>query len=121
VRDLASAATVYGERLGLAIDAPVEDATRGVASVRVRPPAGGVIELVAVRDRSRPFGAPIAAHLDAHPEGLYALVLQAKDPAGLLPTLRAKGLDARTAPDAPEVVEIARASMFGALVRIEPA
>lgn len=119
VKDLDGAAKVYGERFGLAADRPVDDAGRGVASVLVRPPTGGTIELVAVRDRGRPFAAAIAAHLDAHPEGMYALVLQAPDPRGLLDALRAKGLDARIAADSPEVVEIGRGSVFGALVRIE--
>lgn len=120
VRDLDDAHAAYGQRLGLAADAPSEDAERGVAFSIVRPPAGGTIELVSVRDRTRPFARAIAEHLDANPEGLYALVLRAADPAGTLGALRANGLDARIAPDAPRVVEIARASAFGALLRIEP-
>jgi catechol 2,3-dioxygenase-like lactoylglutathione lyase family enzyme len=119
VRDLDDAAAVYGERLGLAADHAVVDPDRGVAFVRVRPPAGGVIELVAVRDRARPFAAAVTAHLDANPEGMYALVLQANDPVAMLDELRAKGLDARAAADSPDAVEIGRGSMFGALVRIE--
>lgn len=121
VRDLEDAATVYGERLGMPIDAVAVDAARGVAFTRVHPPTGGTIELVAVRDRTRPFAGAVAEHLDANPEGLYALVLHAKDPAGMLADLRARGLDVRVSADSPEVIEIQRASMFGALVRIEPA
>lgn len=119
VKDLAAAATTYGTRFGLDADTALEDPARGVASVTVRPPTGGVIELVSVRDRSQPFAASVGAHLDANPEGMYALVLRAPDPAGLLDGLRARGLDARLAADSAEVVELGRGSMFGALVRIE--
>jgi len=119
VKDLAAAATTYGTRFGLQSEPAVEDPARGVASVTVRPPTGGTIELVTVLDRSRPFAAAVGAHLDANPEGMYALVLRARDPAGLLVGLRASGLDARLAADSAEVIEIGRGSMFGALVRIE--
>ncbi len=119
VKDLDAAARVYGAGLGLGVDAMQLDADRGVARVRVRPPTGGLIELVAVRDRTRPFAAAIAAHLDAHPEGMYALVLHAADPRALRDVLRDKGLDARAAADDEDAVEIARSSMSGALVRVE--
>ncbi|HWS73737.1 MAG TPA: VOC family protein, partial [Quisquiliibacterium sp.] len=113
VKDLEAAAKVYGERLGMPADAPALDPARGVESVLVHPPTGGTIELVAVRDRARPFAAAVAAHLDANPEGMYALVLQARDPRGMLDALRAKGLDARVAADSPDAIEIARGAMFG--------
>ncbi|MEN9316059.1 MAG: hypothetical protein RIS35_2452 [Pseudomonadota bacterium] len=119
VKDLSAAATTYGTRFGLPSEPVVEDPARGVASVTVRPPTGGTIELVTVRDPGRPFAAAVGAHLDANPEGIYALVLQARDPAGLIAGLRTSGLDARLAADAVEVVEIGRGSMFGALLRIE--
>jgi catechol 2,3-dioxygenase-like lactoylglutathione lyase family enzyme len=119
VKDLPAAARAYGERLGIAADAPETDAARGVERVLVRPPTGGTIELVSVRDRTRPFAAAIGAHLDANPEGMYALVLHAPDPRGLLESLKASGLDARVAADADDVVEIGRGSAFGALLRIE--
>lgn len=119
VRDLAAAATAYGERLGIPADAAELDPQRGVERVLVHPPTGGTIELVSVRDRTRPFGAAVGAHLDAHPEGMYALVMHAPDPRGLLDPLKAKGLDARVAADSDDVVEIGRGSLFGALLRIE--
>lgn len=121
VKDLDAAATVYGARLGLAIDRPAVDPGRGVAFARVHPPTGGMIELVAVRDPARPFAGAVAAHLMSNPEGMYALVLQAPDPKAMLDDLRAKGLDVRVAADSPDVIQIERGSMFGALVRIEPA
>lgn len=119
VKDLAAAAQAYGTRLGIAADAPQDDPVRGVGRVLLHPPSGGVIELVTVRDRTRPFAAAVGAHLDANPEGMYALVLHAPDPRGLLASLKAKGLDARVAADADDVVEIGRGSAFGALLRIE--
>lgn len=121
VRDLAPAAKAYGERLGIAADTAASDSVRGVERVRLHPPSGGTIELVAVRDRTRPFAAAVASHLDANPEGMYALVMQAREPRALLDTLRAKGLDARVAADSDGVLEIPRGSMYGALLRIEPA
>jgi catechol 2,3-dioxygenase-like lactoylglutathione lyase family enzyme len=120
VRDASEARTTYGERLGLAAGTPVHDAARGVTSVQVRPPRGGTIELVEVRDASRPFAAAVAAHLAASGEGLFALVLQATDPAGLADGLRARGLDARPASDAAGMIEIARDTMFGARILVEP-
>lgn len=119
VKDLQAAAQVYGQRLGLPADPPALDAIRGVERVLVHPPTGGTIELVAVRDRGRPFAAAVAAHLDANPEGMYALVLHAPHPRAMLEGLVAQGVDARVAADAEDVVEIARDAMFGALLRIE--
>ena len=119
VKDLQAAAQVYGQRLGLPADPPELDPIRGVERVLVHPPTGGTIELVAVRDRARPFAAAVAAHLDANPEGMYALVLHAPHPRAMLEGLVAQGVDARIAADAADVVEIGRGSMFGALLRIE--
>lgn len=119
VRDLAAAATAYRDRLGIAADAPELDQKRGVERVLVRPPTGGTIELVSVRDRTQPFGAALGAHLDANPEGMYALVMHAPDPRGLLDALKASGLDAQVAADSDDVIEIGRGSVFGALLRIE--
>jgi hypothetical protein len=120
VWDVKAAAKIYGERFGLAIGPAVLDSVRGVESVIVRPGTGGVIELVSVRDATKPFAAAVALHLKSNPEGMYALVLQAKDPKALVDGFRKKGLDAKIASDDKAVVEIARESMFGALLRIEP-
>ena len=121
VRDLDLARAIYGTGLGLATDPPVRDAAGGLAIVRVHPPSGGSIDLVAVRDATRPLAATIERHLAAHGEGMYGLVLQADDPTALLAPLRTAGLEARLAADDPKVVEITRDSPFGALIRIEPA
>lgn len=119
VRDLAAAAATWGPGLGLPADAPAIDAARGVASVRVHPPRGGAIELVAVRDASRPFAAALAQRLAAGREGLHALVLHAADPQALLAPLQAAGLEARATNDGTNAIEIPREAAFGALLRIE--
>jgi len=121
VTDLAAAVVAYGERLGLVVDPPAQDNERGVRCALVHPPRGGTIELVAVHDSRQAFAGAVAAHLASNPEGLYALVLQAPDPVALLEPLRTSGLQAHPASDAADVIEITRASLFGVLVRIEPA
>jgi len=119
VKDIQAAIQVYGGRLGLPTDELTLDPVRGVKRALVHPPTGGSIELVSVVDHTRPFAAAVAAHLEANPEGLYAMVLHAPDPRALLEVLEAQDLDARLAADAMDVVEIGRDSMFGALLRIE--
>ena len=121
VRDLAAAARVYGDGLGLHAQTPVLDVARGVERVLVRPPLGGVIELVAVRDPDRPFAAAVAAHLAAQSEGLYALVLQAAAPRQLLESLGARGLVARPADGLDDTIELDRSACGGARLLIEPA
>ena len=119
VSDLAAAAATWGPGLGLPADAPRVDAVRGVTSVRVQPPRGGAIELVAVHDPSRPFAAAVAQRLAAGREGLHALVLRAADPQALLAPLQAAGLAACAANDGTHAIEIPREAAFGALLRIE--
>lgn len=121
VHDLDRAVATWGTGLGLAVDAPLHDADRGVASATVRPPSGGTVELLAVRDASRAFAAAIAAQLAGRGEGLHALLLHAPDPLALLPGWHAAGLAAAPAADAPGVVEIAPAATAGARIRIAPA
>ena len=121
VHDIDRAVMTYGAGLGLSVDAPVVDAARGVASALVHPPSGGQIELLAVRDATRPFAAALAAQLAGSGEGLHALVLQARQPSALLERLRATGLSAQWAADASDTVELPRAALSGARIRIEPA
>lgn len=118
VHDLEQAIAIYGRGLGLVVDAPVLDTERGVARATVHPPAGGCIDLLAVRDATRPFAAAIAAQLAERGEGLHALELQAPNPLALLPGWQAGGLRAAVAADAPDVVEIDPAAMAGARIRI---
>lgn len=119
VHDLAQATAIYGDGLGLAVDAPAHDADRGVDRATVRPPAGGCIDLLTVRDATRPFAAAIAAQLTERGEGLHALELQAPDPLALLPGWQAGGLHAAVAADAPDVVVID--AVAGARLRISRA
>ena len=120
VRDLDRAIRTYGTGLGLAVDASVLDPQRGVVSALVHPPSGGTIELLAVRDATRPLAAAIDAHLASRGEGLYALTLQARHPTALLSGMHSHGLHARAAAEDPETIEIPPAAMFGARIRIEP-
>ncbi|MEZ5232654.1 MAG: VOC family protein [Acidimicrobiales bacterium] len=88
--DATAAAMAYGHGFGLAVDPPVTDDERGVQVVRCRPPKGGVIELVsavdplpALRRRDRAF---------RQAGRLYALVLEADDPAAATALLRDRGV-----------------------------
>lgn len=121
VHDLDDARAVYGEKLAMAIDAPTVDADRGVRASVCRPPSGGVIELVSVHDASRPFAKSIAEFLAARREGMFALVLQTHDLEAAVRGLSARGLEVRPSTDAPDVLEVERNSVFGALLRIEAA
>jgi catechol 2,3-dioxygenase-like lactoylglutathione lyase family enzyme len=120
VRDIEQAANVYGAGLGLASTAIAEDPGRGVRSALVTPGTGGLIELVAVVDATRPFAQKIDAFLGSRQEGMYALVLKSADPGATCATLSARGLSVSPADDSPGTFEVGRESAFGALLRIEP-
>lgn len=90
--DSAKAAEVYGRGFGLEVGPVEEDADRGVARAIVRPPKGGVIELVSVIDAARPFGRAIERFLGAGGRGLYGLVLGSPDPASAATVLEGRGL-----------------------------
>jgi catechol 2,3-dioxygenase-like lactoylglutathione lyase family enzyme len=119
VRDLAHARAVYCDVLGLPGSTPGHDAERGVDSVLVTPPAGGTIELVAVADAARPFAAALQAFLEQR-EGLYALVLCARDPEATCGTLASRGLPITQEQVLPRVFEIDPATVFGTRLLVEP-
>ena len=121
VADIEHAAAAYGQGFGLMVDPIAEDRARGVAVAHCHPPKGGVIELVSVRDESRPFAATITRHLREDREGMYALVLESPDLQATAASLRGHGVGAHPAADDPAVLEIPRADAFGALIRIEAA
>lgn len=121
VRDLDAALGCYGHGLGLAVEAPVADAAQGVARARVRPPSGGTIELLAVRDAARPLGAALAAHLAARGEGLYALVLRALDLPALHRRLQAAGLAAEPLDHSPGTLALPTQALAGARLLVETA
>ena len=117
VRDLDDAMAVYGEKLGLALDPPVVNTTRGVKSVVCHPPSGGVIELVSVVDEQRPFAATIDAWLQQRGEGLFALVMQTDEPARAAAVLSGRGLTTTSKDGHP--MEIAPTDTFGARVWLQ--
>ena len=121
VDDLDHAATVYGSEFAMDIDEPSLDPDRGVRSTLCSPPSGGAIELVSAVDRDRPFAKSIVDFLDANREGMFALVLQSRDLQATAKTLAGRELEVSASADSPDVLEVARTSAFGALLRIEPA
>jgi hypothetical protein len=121
VHDLDHAVAVYGNQFALDIAAPTVDAKRGVRSTVCMPPSGGVIELVSVDNRSRPFAESIATFLDNGREGMYALVLQSRDLQGSARTLAARGVEVHPVADALDLLEIERAVTFGARIWLESA
>ena len=121
VNDLDQACDVYGQKLALAGGRAALDGARGVRAASYRAPAGGSIELVSVADPSRPFADAIAEFTAGGREGMFALVLQSGDLEETRSALTERGLVAEPAADDPRVLEIDRASVFGARIRIEAA
>ncbi|HCO59508.1 MAG TPA: hypothetical protein DIT58_04885 [Porticoccaceae bacterium] len=124
VSDLNHAVEAYGAQFDMPMDKSVDselDRERGVRSAICRPPSGGVIELVEVKDASKPFASAIADFLSDGREGMYALVLESPDLAGTEKALKSKGLNVARAADSAEVLEVSREDVYGALVRIEAA
>ena len=76
-RDAGLAREAYSNGLGLPADPPQADPDRGVVSSIVRPPKGGLIELLSPIDTSRQIGAEIEEFLNSKGEGIFALVLDA--------------------------------------------
>lgn len=116
VDDIEAAMNVYGDGLGLSIDAIREDKGRGVRSTLVRPPKGGEIELVQPLDSDGEVANRIRTFLDERGEGMYALVLQSPNLNRTSEVLKARGSRVTELPDA---VEVKRDDTYGALIRIE--
>ncbi len=121
VHDLDHAVAVYGNKFALDMAEPTVDAQLGVRSARCTPPSGGVIELVSVHDRKQPFAESLAEFLESRGEGLYALVLQSHDLQRSAKNLAARGIEVHDVAGAPDIVEIERASTFGARIWVESA
>lgn len=119
VSDLDHAASVYGQMFALEITEARVDPVRGVRSVICTPPSGGVIELVSVADASQPFAKSIGEFLQAHQEGMYALVLNSQNLQQSQERLIAEGLHVKVPAGATTSLEIARTDTFGALIQIE--
>lgn len=121
VHDLDHAVTVYGNKFALDMAEPTIDAKRGVRSAVCTPPSGGVIELVSVHNRNQPFAESLAEFLESRGEGLYALVLQSHDLQRSAKNLATRGIEVHDVAGAPDIVEIERASTFGARIWVESA
>ena len=115
VADIEHAAAAYGQGFGLMVDPIAEDRARGVAVAHCHPPKGGVIELVSVRDESRPFAATITRHLREDREGMYALVLESPDLQATAASLRGHGVGARFHEE-PQVLHYGRPGTLEELV-----
>jgi catechol 2,3-dioxygenase-like lactoylglutathione lyase family enzyme len=118
VHDIEAAAQVYGPKLGLEVDERLVDSARGVGCVVVRPPSGGVIELVAVEDESRPYAQRLAAFLDERGEGMFELVLQTNDLVQANATLASRGIGVEVGIDG-SGLQIARSDSHGAQISIQ--
>lgn len=92
--DVDKAAAAYGDGgLGLPTADPVDDPERGVRSVVVTPPKGGLIELISAGGPARPFGEGVARTAIERGPGLYAIVLEAEDRAAAVAALDAGGVE----------------------------
>jgi catechol 2,3-dioxygenase-like lactoylglutathione lyase family enzyme len=117
VSDIAEARAVYGTKLGMPIDPVVIDAARGVKSAICHPPAGGLIELVAVDDAEQAFAQSLEEFLQTRGEGMFALVLQTEDLAQTTEVLSQRGLNLSALTD--DAIEVALADTCGARIHIE--
>lgn len=121
VEDIEHAVEVYGSQFNMLMEETIDDAERGVFSAICQPPTGGAIELVAVKDPSRPFASAIERHLQEDREGMYALVLESPDLEATAASLASHGISVSSATDSPNILEVPREEAFGALIRIEAA
>ncbi len=119
VQDLDHAMEVYGKKLAMGVGELNVDDRRGVRSAICKPASGGLIELVSVEDKNRPFAQSISAFLEGKREGMYALVLQSDAPQAAQKNLNSRGLNVTSATDSPDILQIKL--KFGVLIHIEPA
>ena len=80
-----------------------------------------MIALVSVYNRNQPFAESVAEFLDSRGEGMYALVLQSRDLQKSAKNLAARGVEVHNVAASPDLLEIERASTFGARMWIESA
>lgn len=118
VRDFDDAIAVYRDQFAMALQNLPPDPTRGVQAAHCRPGSGGLIEIVAPLDQTRPFASRVATFL-AERERMFEIVLQSDDLAGLAVHLEELGALATECPDAPDTLEVGSASAFGATIRLE--
>ena len=116
VRDLTASNETYRDKLGLAAQAPNKDVERGVNSVLVYPPSGGMIELVSSADRRRPYADRIAKMIEDRGEGMFELVLKTSDLGRAHETMSERGLTVDMSDDA---LLISKTDTHGVQIRIE--
>jgi len=121
VHSLDHAMAVYGNKFALDTAEPTVDSKRGIRSAVCTPPSGGLIELVSVYDRNQLFAESVAEFLESRGEGMYALVLQSRDLQRSAKNLTARGVEVHNVAASPDLLEIERASTFGARIWIESA
>jgi len=78
-RDASLAGDVYSQGLGLVSDPAQIDTENGVVSCIVRPPKGGLIELVSPIDASKRAAREVESFLQSKGEGICGLQLGARD------------------------------------------
>lgn len=118
VSDLDAATAVYGDALGLDHDAQQVDHERGVRFVTVRPPGGGVIELVTPIDGSGGIGADVSNFLKDRGEGMFTLILESSSPDVVTSTLASRSIEFTQRPDG---TLLDPSQTFGARICIESA
>jgi catechol 2,3-dioxygenase-like lactoylglutathione lyase family enzyme len=117
VSDARRARHTYERGLGLAALGVRSDAERGVESVLVAAPSGGLIELARPVHEARPVAAALTERLRQAGEGMCALVLKARDPAAAGAALRERGLKVRRLDRG--AFEVEASSLFGTRVIVE--
>jgi len=119
VSDAKRARDTYERGLGLTVLRTSSDSERGIESVLVRAPSGGVIELARPVNEARSFAAAVAERLDQSGDGMCALVLKAPDPAAVGAALSERGLKVQALDESS--IEVAASSLFGTRVIVEHA
>ncbi len=119
VRDLEQACRTYRDGLGLDVVALEEHLATGLRHAVVRPPKGGVIDLVSAVDSEQPAAAEALDVLDARGEGMWELTLEAPKLEGIAEELTARGLSVDRDPRGRSLL-LDPAQVFGVRLRIEP-
>jgi catechol 2,3-dioxygenase-like lactoylglutathione lyase family enzyme len=120
VKDLDAAIATYGTKFAMEVSEADTDEKRGVRSAICTPPAGGVIELMAVSNPGPPLAQALKRFLGARGEGLYVLILGSNDQKKTVAALAAKGVGVAPVAGLDQMLEIDPDVMFGTRFWIEP-
>lgn len=119
VKDLDAAIATYRTKFAIDVSEAQIDEARGVRSAICTPPAGGVIELMAVSSTETPFAQALERFLTTKGEGLYALILGSKDQNKTVAALAAKSVGVSPVSGLDHMLEIDPDVMFGTRFWIE--